>query len=100
MPNIPLVAEDIDCFFELGELSVNAVLNGEEIQVIYREDYFNADQGEFGIDNSSPMCIAKFEDAEDTTAGDLIEIEGETFTITSVKPTRSELYTKLFLEET
>lgn len=97
MPDIPLTKEDIDCFFELGELAVEAIFKGQSISVIYRKNYVNMESGHIGISNAAPMAIAKKSDVDGVVKGDIIEIETENFLITNVQP-NSEYYIKLFLE--
>lgn len=98
MPNIPLLEDDIDVFFSLGELAVPAVFNGEDIAVIYREDFINVESGIVGVDNNSPLALAKITDVIGIKQGDPIEIDGDFFVISAVRPARSELYVRLFLE--
>lgn len=97
MPDLPLTKDDIDCFFELGELALPAIFKGQSISVIYRENYMNMDAGMVGISNTSPMAMAKKPDVDGVVKGDTIEIDGDIFTITTVQP-NSEYYIKLFLE--
>ena len=97
MARIPLTANDIDCFFEDGELAVDAIFDGSPILVIYREDYINLEPG-IGIDNQGPMALAKIDDVPDIKQGDNIDIDGELFLISGVKPAESEAVVRLFLE--
>ena len=97
MPNLPLTKEDINCFFEEGELAVNATHNDLPILVIFRENYVNLDAGNVGIGNTSPMAMAKAPDVEGIQKGDILEIEEAFFLVSNVQK-NSEYYVKIFLE--
>lgn len=98
MPGIPLIEDDIDCFFEQEELGVSAIFAGEDITVIYREDYLNIEEGIVGIDNTSPYVLVRKKEVPGIKRGDPLEIQGEFFLVSQVRPADSEYYSRIFLE--
>lgn len=98
MPSIPFIDDDIDCFFQENELAIKAIFETKEILVIYREGYLNVGDGIVGIDNSEPYMLVKESDVTDIKRGDPLEIQGEFYLVSAVRPADSELYKRVFLE--
>ena len=96
MPRLP-ITEDLTPFFTMGELALPGEFAGEDIPVIYREDYATIDGGFAGLEIQAPYALVKSDDVPGIVQGDTLIIDGESFTITSVRHD-SQGITRLFLE--
>ena len=98
MIKLPLTADDIECFFVIGELAVQAEYKGVPIPVIFREDSNTTEMGTVGIENQGPYAYVMYEDGKDMIDGDEITIEEIEYFIHTPQP-NSQSYIMILLEK-
>lgn len=82
-----IINSDLDNFLDLDGFGKVALLNGlTNIVVQFFNEYDNAIRDESGIVSSTPFAIARSSDMAGVEQGDVLKIDGITYTITNLEP--------------